>query len=100
VDRKSGKPKQFSSLAYSFSVADEHFNDLIRKGNKEARLIVVNPDIEAVVNRVCQTLDHDETGLQVANIQGLECLQDHRLTFVKAKAEQITSPLLDAILGR
>ena len=52
------------------------------------------------MNRVCQTLDHDETGLQVANIQGLECLQDHRLTFVKAKAEQITSPLLDAILGR
>src|SRR5258708_40110771 len=73
---------------------------MIRKGNKIARLIVVNPDIEAVVNRVCQTLDHDETGLQVGNIQGLECLQDHRLTFVKPKAEQITSPLLDAILGR
>jgi hypothetical protein len=98
--QKIRKAKTIFIIGYSFSVADEHFNDLIRKGNKEARLIVVNPDIEAVVNRVCQTLDHDETGLQVANIQGLECLQDHRLTFVKAKAEQITSPLLDAILGR
>jgi hypothetical protein len=49
---------------------------------------------------VCQTLDHDETGLQAANIQGLECLEDDRLRFVRAKAEQTSNTRLDAILGR
>jgi hypothetical protein len=93
------KAKTIFIIGYSFGVADEHFNDLIRKGNKEAKLIVVDPDIGAVVNRVCQTLNHDKTGLRSTNVQGLECKTDGRLTFVRAKAEQINSTRLMELLS-
>jgi hypothetical protein len=86
-------------IGYSFGTADEHFNDLIRKGNKEARLVVVAPDIESVATRVCQTLNHNEGALREARINGLECKTDARFTFVRAKAEQIDSDRLSAILG-
>jgi hypothetical protein len=93
------KAKAIFIIGYSFGVADEHFNDLIRKGNKDARVIVVDPDIDSVVNRVCQTLNHHEAGLQPAEVHGLECKMDGRLTFVRAKAEQIDVGRLNAILG-
>jgi len=93
------KAKTIFIIGYSFGVADEHFNDLIRKGNKEAKLIVVDPDIGAVVNRVCQTLNHDKSGLRSTNVQGLECKTDGRLTFVRAKAEQINSTRLTELLN-
>lgn len=83
---------------YSFSVADEHFNDLIRKGNPQANLIVVDPKIDAVIDRVCQTLNHDKTGLRSTQIQGLECKADARLTFVQAKAEDLNSDRVLEIL--
>jgi hypothetical protein len=92
------KAKTIFIIGYSFNVADEHFNDLIRKGNREARLIVVDPDIEAVVSRVCQTLNRDESSLRAVNIQGLECHVDDRFTFVKAKAEQISATRLTELL--
>jgi hypothetical protein len=85
-------------IGYSFSVADEHFNDLIRKGNREANLIVVDPDIEAVMNRVCQTLDHDKSGFRATSVEGLRCKVGGRLTFVNAKAEEIKSTQLKGLL--
>jgi hypothetical protein len=87
-------------IGYSFGVADEHFNDLVRKGNKEARIIVVDPDIDSVMTRVCKTLDYKQAGLRPNEIQGLECRTDTRLTFVKAKAEQIHVARLNAIIDR
>ncbi len=94
------KAKIIFIIGYSFNVADEHFNDLIRKGNREARLIVVDPDIEVVATRVCRTLNHDERGLRPVTIQEMDCHVDGRLMFVKAKAEQITCARLDALLRR
>jgi hypothetical protein len=85
-------------VGYSFNVADEHFNDLIRKGRRESRLIAVDPDIEAVGKRVCRIVDQDERNLREKKIQGLECLVDGRLTFVKAKAENINSSRLAELL--
>jgi hypothetical protein len=85
-------------LGYSFSVADEHFNDLVRKYNREAKLIVVDPNLEGPVNRVCQMLSHDKTRLRAKHIAGLECKADGRLLFVKAKAEEIDSKKLMALL--
>lgn len=86
------------TLGYSFSVADEHFNDLIRNGNPDAELIVVNPDIDAAVNRVCQTLNHDKATLQPETVHGLECRTGGRLLFVRAKAEEITCARLTKLL--
>ena len=94
------KAKTIFIIGYSFNVADEHFNDLIRKGSKETRLIVVDPDIEMVAIRVCRILSHDERGLIPVTIEGMDCHVDGRLTFVKARAEQINSIRLDAILRR
>ncbi len=86
-------------LGYSFGIADEHFNDLIRKGNTEAKLIVVNPDLEPVADRVCQTLNQSKAGLHSTNVEGLECRSVSRLMFVRAKAEEISSVRLAALLN-
>jgi hypothetical protein len=85
-------------IGYSFNVADEHFNDLIRKGTKVARLIVINPDIDAVATRVCKLLGYDKGHLVSSKIGVLECQSSGRLTFVKSKAEDITSSHLEHLL--
>ena len=90
--------KKIVILGYSFSVADEHFNDLIRKGNPNARLIVVDPNMDGVVGRVCQIVNHDRARLTPAAVQGLECQTDGRLMFVKAKGEEINSARLLELL--
>jgi hypothetical protein len=95
---KIKKAKKIVILGYSFSVADEHFNDLIRKGNRDAKLIVVDPNMDGVVGRVCQIVSHDRTRLRPTTVQELECLADGRLTFVKAKGEEISSARLVALL--
>jgi hypothetical protein len=92
------KAKTIVIVGYSFNVADEHFNDLIRKGNKDAKLIVIDPNLEGAMNRVCLTLAHDRAALKQMTVQGLECRADQRMTFVKAKAEEITGPKLMALL--
>jgi hypothetical protein len=92
------KAKAIFIVGYSFGVADEHFNDLIRKGNKEAQLIVVDPDIDSVASRVCQTLNRRDADLRNMRIIDLECKTDARLSFVRAKAEQIDRNRLTAIL--
>jgi len=92
------KAKTIIVLGYSFGVADEHFNDLIRKGNQTAKLIIVDPSLDSVVNRVCQIVSHDKETLRSVNIQGLQCKAGGRLTFVKAKAEEITSTRLLRLL--
>jgi len=54
------RAKTIFIAGYSFSVADEHFNDLIRKGNRRAQLIVVDPSLEDVVRRICQIVDQTQ----------------------------------------
>jgi hypothetical protein len=93
------KAKTVVILGYSFGVADEHFNDLIRKGNAKAKLIVVNPDIEVTINRVCQILNHDKTGLRSTSVSELQCETAGRLTFVRANAEEVTSARLIPLLA-
>lgn len=93
------KANKIVILGYSFSVADEHFNDLIRKGNKEAKLIVVDPVLEGVVTRVCQIVNQEQATLRSTNVQGFQCKAGGRLMFVKAKAEDIDSTKLIALLG-
>jgi hypothetical protein len=80
------------------ALRDEHFNDLIRKGNREAKLIVVDPSMDTVVNRVCQTVSQDKATLRAGNVQGLPCRAGGRLMFVKAKAEEISSARLIGLL--
>jgi hypothetical protein len=92
------RAKTIVIAGYSFGVADEHFNDLIRKGNKEGRLIIIDPSLEGVVNRLCQTVGQDRSTLHSANVQGLQCQIGGRLMFVQAKAEEITGARLMSLL--
>ena len=86
-------------VGYSFSVADEHFNDLIRKRNTEAKLIVIDPSLDAVVSRVCQIIGYDKAQLGLSNRDGIERKSGGRLLFVRAKSEDINSGPLLALLN-
>ena len=92
------RAKMIVIAGYSFSVADEHFNDLIRKGNREANLIVIDPSLEDVVRRVCLIVDQRPAELEPTTIARLECLRTGRLTFVKAKAEVVSGTQLRELL--
>jgi hypothetical protein len=83
---------------YSFSIADEHFNDLIRKGNQRAALIVIDPSLEEVVRRVCHIIGQNPAELESRAIAELECQTAGRLTFVKAKAEGLKAEQLRELL--
>ena len=45
-------------VGYSFNLADEHLNDLLRKrrGATDVRIVVVNPDIDGTSTNVCNLL--------------------------------------------
>ena len=74
-------------------------NDLIRKGNREAKLIVIDPSLEAVVNRVCATLNQDlRPYYALRTFVDCQCKTGGRLMFVKAKAEDVNSTRLLGLL--
>lgn len=92
------KAKTIVIVGYSFGIADEHFNDLVRKGSQEAKVIVVDPSLESVITRVCHIVRQDKTALRPVNIRGLECKAGRRLVFVKAKAEELSATRLKGLL--
>ena len=92
------KARKIVIAGYSFSIADEHFNDLIRKGNQRAALIVVDPSLEDVVRRVCHIIGQNPAELESRAIAELECQTAGRLTFVKAKAEGLKAEQLRELL--
>jgi hypothetical protein len=93
------KARAIFIVGYSFNVADEHFNDLLRKGNQEARLIVVDPEVTAVANNVCRIMKHEENALEPRTIANMACYCVGRLTFVKGKAEHISKGQLEILIG-
>ena len=50
------------------------------------------------MNRVCQTVDQEKATVRSATLRGLQCQIGGRLTFVKAKAEEINSARLMTLL--
>ncbi len=90
--------QQIVIVGYSFGAADEHFNDLIRKGNPAAKLLIIDPGMDTVVANVCRVVGQDRTTLAASVSDGLDCLTGGRLSFLKAKAEEITAPRLLAHL--
>lgn len=85
-------------VGYSFAVADEHFNDLLRHTPAATRLVVVNPDSGSVAPIVCALLRVDPERLTRATKGGVDCQQAGRLLIVEATAEQLTPELLDKVL--
>lgn len=85
-------------VGYSFNVADEHFNDLIRKRNNQARISMINPDVHSVKPLICRILGIDQTNLTKTVVGGINRWKYGRLAFFEAKAEDISAEKLKEIL--
>ena len=78
-------------VGYSFAQSDEHFNDLLRKGNPEARISVINPDLFGTAARACKVLNVDPNSLAARRDRaGREVLSAGRLACTRARGEEIT----------
>jgi hypothetical protein len=75
-------------VGYSFAAVDEHFNDLLRKQNPKAQIIVINPFPDGV----CQNLRRLGFRPDLATpsiIASFPCLSYGRFRVTKAFAEQV-----------
>lgn len=84
-------------VGYSFNLADEHFNDLLRKGGNNSKLVVINPDMETTITNVTKLLGTRPEDLNPVQIGNLPCRRGGRLTFVPQKAEKVSAHLLTAL---
>jgi hypothetical protein len=84
-------------VGYSFALADEHFNDLLRHANLRSRVVVVNPDIQTASYEACRVLGVDRDTLVETKVEGLLARRSGRLVCVAAKGEELTDSLLKAL---
>ena len=84
-------------IGYSFARVDEHFNDLLRKGNAAARIVVIGPRVESAWTSAARILG---IGLKPksARRDGRPVLEGARLTCVGGRAEEIDGDTLRALL--
>ncbi len=89
-------------VGYSFNLADEHLNDLLRKrrGSTDTKILVVNPDIDGTSSNVCKILGLASDQLTAVTKAGLSCRQAGSLMFVDAATEQLTAPTLESLLDQ
>ena len=89
-------------VGYSFNLADEHLNDLLRKrrGATDVRIVVVNPDIDGTSTNVCNLLGLAPNQLTDVTSAGLACRQVGNLVFVNARTEQLTPEKLEQLLDQ
>ena len=82
---------------YSFNLADEHLNDLLRKrhGSTDTKIIVINPDLEGTSTNVCKLFGQDSGQLSNMTLAHFDCRRANNLTLVKAKAEELSSEILN-----
>jgi hypothetical protein len=97
--RRIEKADRIVIIGYSFNVADEHFNDLIRKRNTGAPICMVNPDIESVKPLICKILGLDHHNLTQTPIDGIRRWKYGRLSLFEAKAEDMTADKLNRVLS-
>jgi hypothetical protein len=86
-------------VGYSFAVADEHFNDLLRHAPKLERVTVINPDLDGTTARAAGVLRLDSGSLKRGiDRHGRETLRVGHLTGIKARSEEIRSQELRGLL--
>ena len=96
IDRAEG----IIITGYSFNLADEHFNDLLRKrrGAMETNVVVINPDLEDTALKVCKILSQNADHLNEMTLADFECRRGGNLTFVKARTEQLSPEAIEEFL--
>lgn len=85
-------------VGYSFNIADEHFNDLLRKGNANTPIVIINPDCAALIPNVTKILGTRPNDLNDIQLGGIQCKRGGRLTFAPVRSEDINESLLAALL--
>ena len=97
ADRVLSEASTVVIVGYSFNATDEHFNDLLRKANPTARVLVVNPDDDRPLKSICQILNVPYAELVTEDRRGLSIRSARRLTFVKAEGEAIDEQFLERV---
>ena len=87
-------------VGYSFNMADEHLNDLLRKrrGASDVKIVVVNPDIDGTSKRFCAIAGQAFDQLDNLTKADFSCRKAGNLLFVNATTEQLTSDSLGQLL--
>ncbi len=76
--------------AYSFALADEHFNDLLRHAAKFERVTLINPDLDGTTARAARVLRLDASNhRRGSDRQGRETLRVGNVTGIKARSGEI-----------
>jgi len=81
-------------VGYSFALADEHFNDLLRHCHPRTTIIVVNPDINTASREVGRVFGLDNDTFAEETAAGFEVKRWDRLACVSARAEDVTEEFL------
>jgi hypothetical protein len=89
---------QIIIVGYSFAVADEHFNDLLRQTRASTRIVVVNPELDGTLARAGGVLGIAPDSLRSREHGGFEVRPSRRLIGIKAKAEDLDGDLLTVAL--
>ncbi len=87
---------------YSFALADEHFNDLLRKyGNGYNRkILIINPNIDIVSERVLQVLGKDPIYLTNVSVDPFDnCRTIDNIVFIEAGVESLEASMFDQLLA-
>jgi hypothetical protein len=84
-------------VGYSFALADEHFNDLLRHANSRIKVIVVNPDLAGASREAARVLGIDPASLTATSAGGFDVQRSGRLVCVAAKGESVSNELLQAL---
>lgn len=86
-------------IGYSFARADEHFNDLLRKGATDARFVVVNTELRGPAEALAAIIDMDPSRLQATQRAGFAILTGGRITAVQARAEDLDNDFLANVVA-
>jgi hypothetical protein len=85
-------------VGYSFALADEHFNDLLRHSNGRTRIIVVNPDVNTASREVGRIFGLESDSFTEDTRAGFEIKRAELLICVSARAEHVSEDFLTAIV--
>ena len=91
--------KRVIIVGYSFNVADEHFNDGLRKRQEGCQVVLVDPAGDSVLGRLARVLNKDPGSFTKAQEAGLETWRSGRVKVVKARAEEVDVARLEKIVG-
>lgn len=86
-------------IGYSFSYADEHFNDLLRKRAAQKPIVVFDPAFFEVAANVCRVTGRIFDSLEPAYHSGLSCLAGQNMVVAEAFAQNISTKNIEDLIG-